>query len=188
MFKQGKYEKALEHFNEALARNSMDPDLWHDRGVCQFHLGRKREALHDMDKALELQPHYSYRYSSRAFMKGHLRDLEGAIADYRKAIELDPDDAIAHNNLGLLEEQLGHHEKARQHFRVADELSELLKEKGIDPAIYSEEEPRNIQKEIDAERAANTGPQAVFREMKSVFRSGKNFKEFLTFIRKGFRH
>lgn len=164
-----------------------DPDLFHDRGVCLFHLSKKKEALADMNTALSLQPDYSYRYSSRAYMKGQLKDLQGAIADYRKAIELDPEDAIAHNNLGLLEEQLGYQESAKKHFSKADELSDILKENGIDPATLGNEEPVNLQKQIDEEKAKNSSNQAIIREMLSVFQSREKFKEFMSFMSKGFK-
>ena len=185
-FKADQFEKAIKLFDQAIEENNTDPDLFHDRGVCYFHMKRKQEALADMNEALKLQPDYSYRYSSRAYMKGHLKDLEGAIEDYKKAIELDPDDAIAYNNLGLLEEQLGYQESAKKRFAKADALSELLKESGIDLESARTEEPRNIQKEIDEEKKQNQGNGAVIREMFSVFKSKENFREFLSFIKNGF--
>lgn len=188
LFKNDNFEEAIKAFDQAIQENGTDPDLFHDRGVCLFHMKRKEEALADMNTALDLQPDYSYRYSSRAYMKGHLKDLHGAIEDYKKAIELDPDDAIALNNLGLLEEQLGYQESAQKRFAKADELSKMLKESGIDLESSPAGEPRNIQKEIDEENKQNQGNSAVFREMLSVFRSRENFREFMRFIKNGFKH
>ena len=183
LFKADKFDQALGLFNKAISSNSTDPDLFHDRGVCLFHMKRKQEALDDMNTSLELQPDYSYRYSSRAYMKGHLKDLQGAIEDYKKAIELDPEDAIAHNNLGLIEEQLGYMNSAKKRYSKADELTDLLKESGIDPAPFSTEEPINLQKQIDQEEASTKGNKAVVREMVSVFQSKEKFQEFIAFIK-----
>ena len=187
LFKADKFKEALDVFHQALQEEPKNPDLWHDRGVCYFHMGLKKEALSDMNTALELQPDYSYRYSSRAYMRGHLKDISGAIEDYKKAIELDPEDAIAYNNLGLLEEQYGYYEQAEKRFNLADELMELLKEKGIDPAEATSERPTNIQREINRERKKNAEKGAVVREMFSVFSDAEKFKEFLSFVKRGFK-
>jgi tetratricopeptide (TPR) repeat protein len=120
-------------------------------------------------------------------MKGHLKDIEGAIEDYKMAISLDPDDAIAHNNLGLLEEQLGFHLQAKKRFSQADELSELLKDSGIEMPGISHDEPRNIQKEIDEEKKQNPVKKSLVKEMMLVFTNKESRAEFFRFVRNGFK-
>ena len=82
-----------------------------------FHLDRKEDSLIDMNKAVDLEPNYSYRYSSRAYIKASLGMTEDAILDYKKCTELDPEDAISWNNMGLLEDQLGWNKKAGKHLK-----------------------------------------------------------------------
>lgn len=116
---------------EIQGARALDPDAWNDYGVALFHAGAKQEALAALDRALELQPDYGYRFAARAWMRQALKDFDGARADYAQAIALDPDDAISLNNLGLLEEQAGFFRQARERFAAADALSHLLEETGI---------------------------------------------------------
>lgn len=187
LYKADKLKEAKEMFDIAIGEEDNNPDLFHDRGVCFFHLGMKIEALADMNRALDIQPEYSYRYSSRAYMKGHLKDVEGAIEDYKMAISLDPEDAIAHNNLGLLEEQLGFHQQAKKRFSQADELNELLQQNGISSSTSIAQEPRNIQKELDVERKENENSSSILREMISVFTHKEKRAEFIRFVKNGFK-
>lgn len=182
-----------------------DPDLIHDRAVALFNLGRQNEALLELDRALELQPDYSYRYASRAYMRNALKDIHGAISDYRKAIELDPEDAVALNNLGLLEEQLGYHEEARERYKVADELMGILDANKIAahmpnvPAAEGSErgEKRVTMADIQAPDASEQGmseensqkPSTVeiAKEMGAVFTRKGRLKEFFRFVFNGFK-
>lgn len=137
--------KAAQWAAEVQGARAFDPDAWNDYGVALFHAGAKQEALAALDRALELQPDYGYRYAARAWMRQAMKDFDGARADYARAIALDPDDAISLNNLGLLEEQAGFFQQARDRFAAADALSHLLEEAGIEtspaPAPPDPEEP-----------------------------------------------
>ncbi|MDP4587467.1 MAG: tetratricopeptide repeat protein, partial [Flavobacteriales bacterium] len=95
--KEGQHEKAYAAYNKAMLFVIDNPDLYHDRAVCLFHLGRSEDAMSDLNYAVKLQPDYSYRYSSRAYIRSAMKDYDGALADYRKAVELDPEDAVAQN-------------------------------------------------------------------------------------------
>lgn len=204
LVKERKWNEALIAFERAFKELSEHPDFIHDRAVCLFNLGRKKEALAELNRAVGIQPDYSYRYASRAYMRNALKDIHGAIADYKKAIELDPEDAISMNNLGMLEEQLGYTQEARERFQLADELNTIMTERGIS---YQEERVtlRELQERTEAasssaqdakteqetakiqevEDAENGNPK--LREMAKVFRSGESFREFISFLRNGFK-
>jgi len=177
------FEKSVYWYTRCIAIRPDDAELYSDRGVAQFHRGNKREALADMNRAQELEPHRSYRYSSRAYIKDAMHDTEGAVEDYRIAVKLDPEDAIAYNNLGLLEEKLGRHNQARVFFEFADALAK--KESGMPTPPTDTQYPTNIQSEINREKKEQSS--TLLNEMAEVFRSKSTFKEFLTFIRNGFK-
>lgn len=182
LLKAEKFDEALKLFNELLNEFPENADYWSERGVIFFHMQKKNEALADMNKALELQPTKSYRYSSRAYILGHFGQTKAAIADYQKAIELDPDDAIAHNNLGLLEEQLGYKEKAQSRYKKADELDQNRfgqSDRGIEGEAI---DARNIQKEIDEEKAQKN----FWSTLKSVG-TKEGLSSFKKFIKSGFK-
>ncbi|MCB0760501.1 MAG: tetratricopeptide repeat protein [Flavobacteriales bacterium] len=183
LLREKKFDEALELYREASKSHPNDPNVWHDWGVCLFHLNKPLEALQMMNEAVRLQPEYSYRYSSRAYIRAGLKDVQGAIADYRIAIELDPEDAVALNNLGLLEEQLGYVKEAKEKFDLADELSKILEEKNIDMASAKSEGA------LRAPQIPNTPEEqsSLWKEINRVFSSSEGFKEYISFIKSGFK-
>jgi len=173
---QENYQSAFELYSKAIEVLANDPNLYSARGVVLFHLDKKEESLQDMNKAVELEPEYSYRYSSRAYIKASLRMTEDAIADYKKCTELDPSDSIAWNNMGLLEDQLGWNKKAEKTFQKADSLDKVLKESGI-----------SAQKEPETASEEASPPLTKNRVIKNVFTKKETFKEFISFVKSGFK-
>ncbi len=188
--KSGNAEEAVRLYTAALLSHPDHPDILSDRGVAYLHLNDREKCMRDLNRALELQPDYSYRYASRAFARNNFGDLDGAIADYRKAIELDPDDAVAHNNLGLLLEQKGYKHEAEQRFERADKLSKqenrLL---GLLDEIEVDKAEKDVKKKAvsSSEGAIEKEEQSGAKEFKKIFTSTSQFREFIRFIKNGFK-
>lgn len=183
-------EEALIKFQKAFEVLPKEAHLASQIGVCFFHLKQMDKAMSFMNKAVELQPKYSYRYSSRAYILAANDEIEAAIADYEKCIELDPEDAVAHNNLGLLQEQKGWKKQAEQSYSKADELEGILKERGIETVSTNEtkNKPTQTVKENAPEQSVDsTSQKSVFHVMKEVFTDKKTFKEFINFVKSGFK-
>ena len=183
---KGDIKGAIELYTNALLEHPNDCNLISDRAVAYLHANDKENCFKDFDAALALQPEYSYRYASRAFAKNHFGDIDGAVEDYEKAVELDPNDAVAQNNLGLLLEQKGYKTAAEERFKRADKLSkeedhllELIDD-------LDQKEDKTAHKEIDPniQREKNI---SAGQELKKVFTSKSQFKEFLNFIKNGFK-
>lgn len=121
-YKEGDYEGAVLDFTLALEKDPGNPEIHYQRAMCYFHLKKKTLALLDADKAVEMQPNYSFRYASRAFMRDSFGDVMGAIQDYKEAINLDPEDAISYNNLGILEDKMGRRTISQGYYDKADKL------------------------------------------------------------------
>jgi Flp pilus assembly protein TadD len=172
------FENAVYWYSRAISVSPDDAELYSERGVAYYHRNMLKESLEDMNRAQELQPEKPYRYSSRAYIRDAMGDTKGAVEDYKIAVKLDPEDAVAHNNLGLLEEKLGHVSQAKALFDLADALAK--NEGGGNPEDYR---PKNIQKEIDQEEKSKT----FGKEVASVFTTKEGFKEFLSFVRNGFK-
>jgi tetratricopeptide (TPR) repeat protein len=170
------YKEAFRLYSKAIDVLQNDPDLYSARGVVLFHLDKKEDSLQDMNKAVDLEPNYSYRYSSRAYIKASLRMTEDAILDYKKCTELDPEDAIAWNNMGLLEEQLGWNKKAEKTFKKAGSLENILKDKDI---------PK--EKDSELSKPKSEIPISKNKIIKDVFTKKETFKEFVKFVRSGFK-
>lgn len=184
--KQRNYAAAVDKYNLAIELQPQNADIYSDRAVAYFHLKKLNLSLMDMNKAQKLDPKNAYRYSSRAYIKDACGDIEGAIADYRKTIEIDPDDAIAFNNLGLLEEKQGRQTVAKNHFKKADELADKL---GLNfgelsqPTTQTETE----DKATKIEPAAEEEKSNLMRESVKVFTDKATFREFIRFVKNGFK-
>lgn len=183
-----RYKEALKELRKAIAMEPKNADFHSELGVTLFHLNKKLEAIEALNTAMKLEPKNPYRYSSRAYVKDSLGDTQGAIDDYIRCIELDPEDAVAHNNLGLLEEKLGRKQSAQKRFRRADELASILAENRItlESAPLQDLPPRNVQREIVQERKDNQEKGRI-GIMLDVFRNSKTRREFLNFIKNGFK-
>lgn len=186
LYAEGQWKEAERLFAGLMAEGQEDGNLLHDHAVCAFQLGRKKEALDELDRAVDIEPDNPYRYASRAWIRAALKDVDGAIADYRKALELDPDDAITLNNLGLLEEQYGMRKAAQERFRRADTLSGILRDAGVDPAEAAPKETRETEeaaegKDDDRENAT------LWSEALAVFTTPERRREFFRFLRNGWR-
>jgi tetratricopeptide (TPR) repeat protein len=174
-----------------LNKNPNHPDILSDRGVVYIHLNRKEDALKAFDLSLNLQPDYAYRYSSRAYARAFFGDIDAAIKDYEKAVELDKEDAIAYNNLGLLLEQKGRMDLAKKNFDRADHLAKI-EEKLLN--VVDELEEDGIYDEVQIQRKEiepiekRKKELTTWGEMKKIFTSKDQFKDFLHFIKNGFKN
>mgnify|MGYP001615432157 CR=1 FL=1 len=56
LLEEGKFEDALSYFEQALALDQNNADLWNDKGVALRSLGRYQEALECFNKSLEIEP------------------------------------------------------------------------------------------------------------------------------------
>lgn len=183
-------DDALTKFQKVFEVLPNEAHLASQIGVCFFHLKDMENALSFMDKAIELQPNYSYRYSSRAYILAANNQIDAAIADYEKCIELDPDDAVAYNNLGLLQEQKGWKKQAVDNYSKADELEGILQERGIETVSTNEDKNTSFQTEKEnvlKQSSDSTGQKSVFHVVKEVFTDKKTFKEFINFVKSGFK-
>lgn len=198
--KNERIEEAVVLYSKALIESPDHADILSDRGVAYLHLNDQTNCFSDLNKALELQPKYSFRYACRAFAKNHFGDIDGAINDYEMAIELDPEDAVAHNNLGLLLEQKGYKKQAKERYERADKLSKqeeqllnVINEMENPPASSEKETGETVQPKEEEVRTLQS-PEvqrdeelSTFKEFKRIFTSKKQFNDFLKFIKNGFK-
>jgi len=187
---------ALKELSRAIELEPNNADYHSEKGVALFHLNRKIESIAELNIALKLEPDNPYRYSSRAYLKDSMGDTKGAVEDYMICTKMDPEDAIALNNLGILEEKLGRKEKAKERFAKADDLvksdglSKILDDNNISVQKETPKkewvEPTNLQQELNLEKKLEKekGASSI---MVDVFRNRKTRKEFINFIKKGFK-
>jgi len=174
------FDGALVLLNKILDASPQHDEALYERGVLFTNQKKLDLALFDFNKLIETAPSNPFYYSCRAFIKTGLKDTDGAIKDYQYAIKLDPDDAITHNNLGLLQEQSGYQLQAEKSYERSNEVI------GYNPNRYDEGTVKSVE--------TSAGPINDIDEMstkskviKSVFTKKTSFKEFLAFIKNGFK-
>ncbi len=64
------------------------------------------------DKAIEINPEFSYTHNNKGLSLYYLGSYNEAIACYDKAIEVNPENADAHYNKGLLLYYIENHDEA----------------------------------------------------------------------------
>lgn len=188
-FEAQDFKGAIDDYSKAIEAEE-NPSIYSERAVAWYYLEEKEKSLADMNYAANLEPENPYRYSSRAYIRDSMGDLEGAIEDYEKAVKLDPEDSIAYNNLGLLQEKLGYREKAQRSFHQADSLAgvkELLEQARIENASKG---PTKTS-EPACEDAGNSSEEreaiSWLALIRTTLTTKSGFKEYLQFIRNGFR-
>lgn len=177
---EGEANEAMKFIHKALEVNPDNANILSDRAVMYIQLGKSNLAIIDFDACIKLEPKRAYHYSSRAFLKARLKDVKGAREDYQKAIELDPEDAIAYNNLGLLEEESGYANNARNLFNKADTLAGIK--------THDERVAESIKiKEREAQELEEASKSSLWKEVKKVFTQKNSWKEFIRFVKNGFK-
>ncbi|MDX2360411.1 MAG: tetratricopeptide repeat protein [Crocinitomicaceae bacterium] len=188
--KNGDVEKAIEQYTQVLQEHPNHFDVLSDRGVAYLHANNQLGCYADLDRAIELQPNYSYRYACRAFAKNHFKDINGAVEDYEKAVQLDPDDAIANNNLGMLLEKQGYQQAAVDRFDRADKLSKA-EDQLLDVIDELEENTPELKERVELpeskEPTVEEDQTTKSKEFKKLFTSKSQFKEFIAFMKNGFK-
>lgn len=186
LYQQKKFREAIMAFTMAIESSPKDAEIYYQRAMAFCHLNNLGEALEDLNQAVKHDPKNPFRYASRAYIKGRAGDTMGGIADYKKAIELDPEDAISENNLGLLEEKMGYEQQSKTRFARADELAERLSVEQFlkeDAAAFTYLEDLSTPPPTEV----NVKKPGLLFLVGRVFQNKEARKEYLTFIRRGFK-
>ena len=110
--------KIVKYYDEDIKNDPNNPELYWSRAIFQ----KDKDAVKDLDKAIELDPKYVKAYISRGFVKDRLEDYNGAIADCNKALELDPKNYEAYICLGAVKTDQGEYELADSYLDKAVEI------------------------------------------------------------------
>mgnify|MGYP000035028118 CR=1 FL=1 len=183
--KENDHQGAIDLFTQVLKADPKNANAYSQRAICYLNLDQLDLSLSDMNKAVEYDPEYSFRYQSRGYLRARLKDYEGAIKDYEKAVELDPDDAIAYNNLALAQEQMGWAQQAKENFDKSDTIQGI--KTGEERAAERREKAEQAQEAIATNETSTEEGPSKGEIAKSVFTKKDTFKEFIQFIKNGFK-
>ena len=94
------YERAVEHYTEALRLNPQLAEAYINRGNTYLNIGDFDRALSDYTEAIRIKPNFAMAYNNRGNAYAKKGDYDRAIEEYTKAIEINPDSAEAYYNRG----------------------------------------------------------------------------------------
>jgi tetratricopeptide (TPR) repeat protein len=113
----GNQVEAIADYNKALSiiphnLQSLQADIYNDRGLARLELADLQAAMLDFDKAIRLNAKDYRAYFNRACACTRTGDISGAVRDFSEVIRLNPSNAQAYVNRGVARHWLGYHEAA----------------------------------------------------------------------------
>ncbi len=87
--------------NQLIAADSTIAEVWLLRGIAKYGLNDLRGAITDFDRAIRLNPVYTYAYLYRGSAHGQLGAINKSISDYNFALDLRPNSTEALLNRGI---------------------------------------------------------------------------------------
>jgi tetratricopeptide (TPR) repeat protein len=119
----GRYEEAIEEFQEALRLDSGYIEVHNNLAVTYDKMGRYEEAIMELQEALRINPDYMEAHTNLGNIYVKLGRYDQAIAELKEAIKLNPSYAPAHNNLGNIYAEQKRNQEAIEEFQEALRLN-----------------------------------------------------------------
>lgn len=117
----GKHAEAVAAYTRSIYL-SPTAEAYYGRAWSYDRLDQQREAIRDLDQAIQLKPDYAEAYRDRGVAYRELGQHERAIKDLDKAIQLEPDDVDAYIIRGDAYRGIGQCQRALQDYDKAVQL------------------------------------------------------------------
>jgi tetratricopeptide (TPR) repeat protein len=128
---EGKFDEAIQEFDQALAINKDLVEVYVRRGSTYSVKGDNDKAIADCNQAIQLNPNYPEAYFWRGVAYGSKHEFDKGIADYNQAINLSPYYASAYGGRGFMYAFKGDYDKA-----IAD-ATRAIQLNPLDAGAYS---------------------------------------------------
>ena len=102
LFRQGKYDEALRHFQAAMESNPFNSQGLTNIGVIEFARGNLGKAKEYLERAVESDPRYAKAHFNLALIEAKEGRARQAADHYEKCLAVSPDDPMALGNLAWL--------------------------------------------------------------------------------------
>ncbi len=122
-FEAGKYEKAIEAYNEFLKLNPRHVKTIYNRGRCYEELGKKDEALADFNTVIDLDANNENALLSLGQVFYRKGDFKSSIFYGEKVLERDPNNAMAFYLIGRAYHRQGMTRDAMRNYNSAINLT-----------------------------------------------------------------
>lgn len=122
LYREGKFEEALEIFNELVSASSGKAELHLYRGRILTRLGKGEAALEDFDLLIELEPYNTDYISDRGVVLHLLGKNEEALSELDRAANLDPKNPYRYSSRAFFKDRIGDLHGAIEDYEKAIEL------------------------------------------------------------------
>ena len=134
LFKQQKYEEAINYYEKAIKLNNSIEVLYSNKGTCEKCLKKYKEAIRDYKKALEINPKNTKNLNRLASVYIIVGNLGEAKITQQKALNFEPNNSVYKEQMSTIEKIIEDEEKMRekikeQKFDEAEEVCKKLIEK-----------------------------------------------------------
>ena len=120
------YDKAVEHYTEAVTLNPELAETYNNRGNVYYNKGEFGRAIQDYNRTIDLNPRLTQAYNNRGNAYHKEGKLDFAIRDFNAAITLNPELADAYSNRGNAYSSKGEFDAAIRDFNTAIGLNPEL--------------------------------------------------------------
>ncbi len=90
LYKQKRFQEAIESYNLAIQLDFEKAHYWALRGYCYHKIQNYTQAINDCTKAIKLDPNYRWAYKYRAYAHDKMGNIEAGDDDYYIYEELKP--------------------------------------------------------------------------------------------------
>lgn len=106
-YKKGRFEEALQVFNQLIASAGPQPEHLHYRARIQSRLGALDQAINDFDTLIGLDPYNTTFISDRAVVLHLLKRNEEAMQAFDQALNLDPNNPYRYSSRAYFRDRIG---------------------------------------------------------------------------------
>lgn len=117
------YYQALGHLNSLVNKTPHHPEYRFLRACCFIKLSLRKDALNDLDIAIQYRAKHGQSYVERAHLYEFSNKMQDALADYNQAIKLEPKHAFAYCRRGVVHAALGNMALAAEDFAQSLKLN-----------------------------------------------------------------
>lgn len=111
-FTQKRYAEAMTDYNQAIAMDSLDGEMYINRGAVHLITGWRDRALADFTRGLQLDPDNANGYKNRSLAYQAYQQWDNAIGDIARYLSFHPEDADLWYEQGRLKNVLNRSEEA----------------------------------------------------------------------------
>jgi len=124
-FMKNKLGVSIDLLDEILNTDAGDRLAWLARGSAYLKMGNTENAIHDFNKAIEINPNHPKAYHLRGLAREVAGENDEALMDLGKAIDIDPEYGAAYYSRATLLTKMGREDDAAEDMKIVTHLTHL---------------------------------------------------------------